>query len=101
MAKALVPSCKLDQVARRFKLLSEPVRLQLLNQLQIHGELNVQELVDATGFQQANVSKHLLLMAREHVLRRRKEGLNVYYSIQDPAISGLCMLASSSLPPAE
>jgi DNA-binding transcriptional ArsR family regulator len=87
----------LEQAARRFKLLSEPVRLELLNQLQVRGEMNVQELVDATGHQQANVSKHLLLMAREGVLRRRKEGLNVYYGIEDPTISGLCMLVCGRL----
>lgn len=97
MAKELVPPQLLDQTARRFKLLSEPVRLELLNHLQVRGEMNVQELVDATGQQQANVSKHLLLLAREGVLHRRKEGLNVFYRIDDPTISGLCMLVCGRL----
>lgn len=97
MAKELVPLQMIEQAARRFKLLSEPVRLELLNHLQSKGEMNVQELVDATGQQQANVSKHLLLMAREGILRRRKEGLNVYYAIEDPTISGLCMLVCGRL----
>jgi ArsR family transcriptional regulator len=91
MAKELVPPVLLEQAARRFKLLSEPA------QLQVRGEMNVQELVDATGLQQANVSKHLLLLAREGILRRRKEGLNVYYTIEDPTISGLCMLVCGRL----
>ena len=97
MTKDLVPAPMIDLAARRFKLLSEPARLELLNQLQAHGEMSVQELVDATRFQQANVSKHLLLMAREGILNRRKEGLNVYYSIEDPTISGLCMLVCGRL----
>ena len=97
MARELVPPSMLEQVARRFKLLSEPARLDLLNHLQIRGEMQVQELVDATGYQQSNVSKHLLLMAQEGVLRRRKAGLNVYYSIDDPTISGLCMLVCGRL----
>lgn len=87
----------IEQVARRFKLLSEPVRLELLNQLQVRGALSVQELVEATGHQQANVSKHLLLMAREGLLSRRKEGLNVYYDIEDPTVSGLCVLVCSRI----
>jgi len=92
MEKALVPQEHLEKAARRFKILSEPVRLELLNQLQTRGEMTVSELVDATDHQQANVSKHLGLMAREGLLARRKEGLYVYYKISDPTLSALCML---------
>ena len=97
MSTALLPLPYIEQVAQRFKLLSEPVRLALLNQLQVHGEMNVQQLVEATGQNQANVSKHLLLMAREGLLHRRKEGLNVYYSIKDPTIQSLCLLVCTQI----
>jgi len=97
MVKQLLPPSKIDRVARRFRLLSETVRLEILNQLQVNGEMNVHELVEATGYQQANVSKHLLLMARNGILSRRKDGLKVYYTIEDPTISGLCMLVCSQL----
>lgn len=97
MAASLVPNTLLEQAARRFKLLSEPVRLQLLNQLSANGEQHVQELVDATGHQQANVSKHLGLMAREGLLARRRDGLYVYYRISDPTLSALCMLVCGQL----
>lgn len=93
----LLPKQMIEQVAQRFKLLSEPVRLELLNQLQVNGEMAVQELVEATGHQQANVSKHLGLMAREGLLDRRKEGLYAYYSISDPTLSALCMLVCGRL----
>lgn len=93
----LLPKQMIEQVAQRFKLLSEPVRLELLNQLQVNGEMAVQELVEATGHRQANVSKHLGLMAREGLLDRRKEGLYAYYSISDPTLSALCMLVCGRL----
>ncbi len=92
MDKRLVPSAQLEKVAQRFKLLSEPVRLELLNQLQLHGEMAVNELVEATGYRQANVSKHLGLLADEKLVARRKEGLYVYYRINDPTLSAMCML---------
>ncbi len=82
----------LTKVAQRFKILSEPIRLQLINQLQVNHELSVSELVEATGHSQANVSKHLTLMAREGILSRRKDGLLAYYSISDPTINELCTL---------
>lgn len=97
MDKHLVPSSQLEKVAQRFKLLSEPVRLELLNQLQQHGEMAVNELVEATGYRQANVSKHLGLLADENLVARRKEGLYVYYRINDPTLTALCMLMCGRL----
>ncbi len=93
----LIPDPQIERAAQRFKLLSEPVRLELLNHLQKEGEMAVNELVDATGHQQANVSKHLGLMAREGLVSRRKEGLYVYYRISDPTLSALCMLVCGQL----
>ena len=97
MATELLPKPFIERVSQRFKLLSEPVRLELLNLLQLHGEMTVQELVDASGQSQANASKHLLLMARKGILHRRKEGLNVYYAIKDPTIQSLCLLVCTQL----
>lgn len=97
MAYQLIPRSLLKQVARRFKLLSEPVRLELLNLLHVQQEMNVQDLVEATGQLQANVSKHLRLLAEEGLVSRRKEGLYVYYSISDPNISALCLLVCGQL----
>lgn len=97
MDNALVPESQLKRAARRFKLLSEPVRLELLNQLQQHDEMAVNELVEATGYRQANVSKHLGLLADENLVARRKEGLYVYYRISDPTLSAMCMLMCGRL----
>lgn len=95
--RPLVPSLLVHRVARRFKLLSEPVRLELLNLLHAHGEMTVQELVAATGQHQANVSKHLNMMAKEGLLNRNREGLFVYYAIKDASIQGICLLISGRI----
>lgn len=42
----LVPESLLEPVARRLRVLGDPVRLRLLNLLRMHGELSVQEMVD-------------------------------------------------------
>jgi ArsR family transcriptional regulator len=97
MGDKLVPAEQVEDAAQRFKLLSEPVRLELLNQLEKNGEMTVSELVDATGHRQANVSKHLGLMARQNILERRKEGLYAYYRIEDPTLSAVCLLVSEQL----
>lgn len=76
-------------VAARFKALGEPARLQILNWLR-GGEMTVGELVDKTGFGQANVSKHLQLLHAMGFVRRRKDGLFVYYELVDKGIFQLC-----------
>lgn len=76
-------------VAERFKALAEPARLQILGALR-RGEMTVGDLVDATGLNQANVSKHLQLLYGHGFLRRRKDGLFVYYALADKGVLQLC-----------
>jgi DNA-binding transcriptional ArsR family regulator len=76
-------------VAERFKALSEPARLTLLNSLRV-GEMTVTELVEATGLGQANVSKHLQQLHALGFVGRRKEGLYVYYFLGDESVFHLC-----------
>lgn len=93
----LIPAHMLDRAAKRFQLLSEPLRLQILNLLMNNSELSVMELVEAMGQQQANVSKHLALLANEQILARRKEGVKVFYRLDDPSIHGICTLVCGQL----
>jgi DNA-binding transcriptional ArsR family regulator len=86
----------LQLVARRFAVLSEPMRLRLLHAL-FDGEKAVNALVGLSGGTQANVSRHLQTLADAGLLARRKEGLQVYYSISDPSIFELCTLVCGSL----
>jgi DNA-binding transcriptional ArsR family regulator len=86
----------LAQIARRFAVLAEPRRLQLLHAL-FDGEKSVNELVALTAGTQANVSRHLQTLAHAHLLTRRKAGLQVFYAIADPSIFRLCELVCGSL----
>jgi ArsR family transcriptional regulator len=86
----------LDLVARRFAVLSEPIRLKLVHSL-FDGEKSVSALVELTRGTQTNVSRHLQTLTQANVLARRKEGLQVFYSIADPSIFKLCELVCGSL----
>ena len=94
-AASLSPAA-LKLVAARFRMLAEPMRLLLLQALHDQ-ELSVSQLVEATGATQANVSKHLGLMAEAGIVSRRKEGLNVYYEISDRMVFDLCDLVCARL----
>lgn len=78
-------------VANYFQVLSEPMRLKLINALRT-GERNVGELSAQFGCSTANVSKHLGLLAKSGFVERQTRGNCVYYRIADPAIFDLCEL---------
>jgi DNA-binding transcriptional ArsR family regulator len=84
-----LPMEALELVASRFRVLGEGSRLRLLAALR-NQERTVSELVTLTGLTQANVSRHLNLMAEAGILGRRKDGLNVYYFVGEPAVFALC-----------
>jgi ArsR family transcriptional regulator len=86
----------LELIAARFRVLAEPMRLKILNALG-ENELTVTELVEATAAGQANVSKHLAMLADARLVARRKEGLNVYYRVSDETVFDLCDAVCSSL----
>src|SRR5579871_3711962 len=71
-----------EALADRFRLLSEPTRLRLIDLLE-EGEASVGTLTERLGCTQANVSKHLALLADAGVLHRRREGLHCFYSVAD------------------
>ncbi len=87
---------ELDHLANRFKLLGEPMRLRIL-QAVCHDSKTVNEIVEITGSTQANVSKHLTLLATSGILSRKKEGQCVYYGMKDKIVMQLCSMVRSQI----
>lgn len=86
MSRQDIPKSLYQHVAQRLKVLGDPIRLELLTQLMLYGEMNVTDLIESVGQRQATVSKHLMKMSREGLLSRRKDGLNVYYDVKDDLV---------------
>ncbi|MGD0059918.1 MAG: metalloregulator ArsR/SmtB family transcription factor [Verrucomicrobiia bacterium] len=92
----LLTAEELDQIACRFRILGEPMRLRIL-QAVCKEPRSVNEIVAAVGSTQANVSKHLALLAAGGVLARRKNGQCVYYAVKDKLAVKLCELVHAQL----
>jgi len=84
-----LPDDLVDLIARRFRVLGEPMRIKLLDQLR-RRPATVGELQVATSASQQNVSKHLGVLHDAALVRRRKDGNFVRYEIADPAVFELC-----------
>ncbi len=84
-----LPDDLVELIARRFRVLGEPMRIRLLDRLR-EGEASVGELREALDASQQNVSKHLAVLAEVGILGRRKQGNHVYYRIVDEGVFALC-----------
>lgn len=77
-------------------MLGDTSRLNILKALMAR-EMNVTEITEATKLSQANVSKHLRLLANAGLVRRQKCGLNVFYAIKDPVVERICDLVCRTI----
>jgi DNA-binding transcriptional ArsR family regulator len=84
-----LPDPLVEAVAQRFRVLAEPMRIKLLDRLR-DGDATVQDLQEAVGGSQQNVSKHLALLLAAGIVSRTKQGNRSRYSIADPAVFALC-----------
>jgi DNA-binding transcriptional ArsR family regulator len=86
----------LEDVAGYFRALSVPLRLKILNSLRA-GERNVTELTEELGCSQANVSKHLSVLAQGGLVEKMSRGTSTYYRIADPKVYRLCDLVCGQI----
>ena len=91
-----LPDDLVELIAERFRALSEPTRIKLLDQLR-DGEASVLELSGLIGTTPQNVSKHLGVLQRSGIVARRKQGNFAYYWIIDEGVYSLCEAVCCSL----
>jgi DNA-binding transcriptional ArsR family regulator len=73
-------------LAETFRVLADPGRVRLVAALLEAGELCVCDLAAVTGLSQTACSHNLRLLRSSRLVRYRKQGRNVYYSLDDAHI---------------
>lgn len=73
---------QIETAARALKAMSHPLRLKILCVVG-EGEVCVQDIVDAVGTSQSNISQHLAILRDKGVLLTRKDANRVYYRVGD------------------
>jgi len=96
MRRVSMTEATIGLVAERFKALGEPARLRILQSLRA-GERTVTQLVDDTGLNQANLSRHLQQLSAAGLVKRRKAGLFVHYALADRSVLRLCEIMCARL----
>lgn len=74
-----------EQFARIGSAFASPKRIEIIDVL-AQGERNVETLAAETGLSVANTSKHLQILKAAGLVAHRKEGLQVFYRLAEPAV---------------
>ena len=77
-----------SDVAEIFRALSDTSRIKLMAQL-VGGETNVSALAEAAGISESAVSHHMRHLRQLRMVRARKEGRQVFYTLYDRHIIDL------------
>ena len=72
----------IETAARALKAIAHPLRLKILCVLG-DSEVCVQDIVEAVGTSQSNISQHLAILRDKGVLQTRKDANRVYYRVCD------------------
>ena len=72
----------IEMAARALKAIAHPLRLKILCVVGDQ-EACVQEIVEAVGTSQSNISQHLAILREKGVLLTRKDANRVFYRVGD------------------
>jgi len=82
------PARELEGAARMLKALGDPSRLRIVSAL-AGGEMCVCDLAAYTGLSESAVSHHLRRLRDLALVKPRRDGQILYYSLDDEHVSGL------------
>jgi DNA-binding transcriptional ArsR family regulator len=74
-----------ERKAEMFKVLANPVRVALLDELR-SGPMTVGDLQRKLGIDPSNASQHLAILRARLLVTARREGNNVWYSVDEPRV---------------
>ena len=67
------------------KALAQPTRMKILECLR-DGEKCICEIVPAINGEQSNISRHISMMQKSHLVSTRKDGVKVMVKVKDPKV---------------
>jgi len=85
---AIEDTATVEALADTFRILGDPTRIRIVDAL-AQGDLCVHELSDKVGISESAVSHQLRLMRTMRIVRGRREGRCVYYTLDDQHILDL------------
>jgi DNA-binding transcriptional ArsR family regulator len=87
-APASIPDDEVNLIVEVFRMLADPTRVRVLWAL-TGGEMSVNELAERVGKPAPSVSQHLAKLRMARLVRTRREGTTIFYSLENEHVSQL------------
>jgi len=85
-AKAMPPDTSIDKLAETFKIFGDATRIKIICAL-LNKELCVCDISELVNMSQSAISHQLRLLRNSRLVKTRREGKSVFYSLDDEHIS--------------
>ncbi|ODA40224.1 metalloregulator ArsR/SmtB family transcription factor [Desulfosporosinus sp. BG] len=86
--KTLIPGEQVNKLAELFKTLGDPTRIRIMDAL-AKGEFCVCDLAELLELSQSATSHQLRVLRSNHLVKYRREGKMVFYSLDDDHVLAL------------
>ena len=86
------PKLTMDQIAELFKGFADSTRVHILSLLMLHQELCVNDIAEAVELSQSAISHQLRILKQMHLIKYRREGKNLLYSLADDHVKTILQM---------
>jgi DNA-binding transcriptional ArsR family regulator len=76
-------ACEFPQLAKLYSVFGDTTRIKILFALAVEDEMNVGDLSNAVGMTQSAVSHQLMILRNVSLVKTRREGRQIFYSLCD------------------
>ncbi len=87
---------QLEDLVETFKVLSDPTRLKIATKL-TDAEMCVHDIADATGISESAASHQLRILRSLRLVKHRRDGKQIFYSLDDHHIEKLIRVATEHI----
>lgn len=88
LRQILLPEEQIADMAAMFKMMADPTRLRIINTLLV-SELCVRDMAELMQMSQSAVSHQLAALRNSRLIKFRREGKQIFYSLDDEHIGQL------------
>ena len=82
----------IDRIAELFKGFADPTRVHILSLLRQKEELCVNDIAEAVELSQSAISHQLRVLKEMHLIKFRREGKNIWYSLADDHVKTILQM---------
>ena len=82
----------MEHIAELFKGFADPTRVHILTLLQQREELCVTDIAEAVELSQSAISHQLRILKQMHLIKFRREGKNIWYSLADEHVKTILQM---------